>query len=175
MKEFDIIRDYKSQATLGKLINPNSKSGYPPICYTLERPRIYKGIFNRKDDPKTDINESCCFPEGKYVVEWTFSPRFARYMYLINVEGWEGLRMHPANNVDDLTGCIVPCLRILENIKYKGKLYRYWADYGKYTGKAKNFMKEVIEDRFPKKFILNIKSMESINVGNNKENISQNI
>jgi hypothetical protein len=162
LPEFGIIRDYQPEATIGRFVSLEARTGYPPMCYTLERPRVFKGIFNRKDDPKTEINESCCFPEGRYLVEWTYSPRFARNMFLINVDGWEGLRIHPANNVEQLLGCVSPCLRIVENVKYGGKVHRYWADYGKYTGKAKDFVRDVLESKLPKKFWLTIKSNESL-------------
>lgn len=160
-KEYLVVRDYKPEATLGKLIDPDAKIGFPPICLTLERPRVYKGVFNRKDDKKTTINESCCFPEGSYLVEWTYSPRFARNMFLINVDGWEGLRIHTANSVDELLGCVAFCVRVIENVKVGGKVYRYWADYGKHTGKALKFLEE-IENKLPKKFILTFTSTESL-------------
>lgn len=56
-----------------------------------------------------------CIPEGTYRVAWTFSPRFKRFMYLVDgVVGRSGIRKHSANLMGDaalgyksqLNGCI---------------------------------------------------------------------
>lgn len=56
-----------------------------------------------------------CIPVGLYRVVWTFSPRFRRFMYLVDgVVGRSGIRKHPANLMGDaalgyrsqLNGCI---------------------------------------------------------------------
>ena len=56
-----------------------------------------------------------CVPTGTYQVEWTYSPRFRRFMYLLlGTAPRTGMRMHPANFMGDvamnyrsqLNGCI---------------------------------------------------------------------
>lgn len=56
-----------------------------------------------------------CIPEGEYDCQWTYSPRFKRYMYLVfPVDGRLGIRIHSANLMGDrftgfkcqLNGCI---------------------------------------------------------------------
>lgn len=57
-------------------------------------------------------------PTGKYDVILTFSPRFKRVLpLLLNVKGFEGIRIHPGNNAEDTEGCLL----VGEN-KEKGKV-----------------------------------------------------
>lgn len=97
-------------ATLGYLTTKNrEKLNDQPICYTIERPLFYKGNSNKRDDKKTAINESCCIPIGTYQVKKTFSPKFQTNLFLVlNVEGRDGIRIHTANWIEELQGCIAP-------------------------------------------------------------------
>lgn len=97
-------------ATLGILTTPElDKVNFEPICYTIERPLFYKGNSNKRDDKKTPINESCCIPIGTYQVKKTFSPKFQTDLFLVlNVEGRDGIRIHQANWMQQLHGCIAP-------------------------------------------------------------------
>ena len=98
-------------ATLGYFtIEDREKLNFQPICYTIERPLFYKGISNKRDDKKTTtINESCCIPIGKYKVKKTFSPKFQENLFLVlNVDGRDGIRIHQANWMQQLHGCIAP-------------------------------------------------------------------
>ncbi len=46
-------------------------------------------------------------PLGKYQVAMTFSNRFQVYMpQIMDVPGWEGVRIHTANKATELEGCI---------------------------------------------------------------------
>lgn len=57
-------------------------------------------------------------PTGKYDVILTFSPRFKRVLpLLLNVKGFEGIRIHPGNYAEDTEGCLL----VGEN-KEKGKV-----------------------------------------------------
>ena len=98
-------------ATLGYFtIEDREKLNFQPICYTIERPLFYKGNSNKRDDKKTaTINESCCIPIGTYQVKKTFSPKFQTDLFLVlNVEGRDGIRIHQANWMQQLHGCIAP-------------------------------------------------------------------
>lgn len=48
-----------------------------------------------------------CIPSGTYQVKWSWSPKFERNLFLVqNVTGRSGIRIHVANFVSQLAGCI---------------------------------------------------------------------
>lgn len=132
MKQFKLLRyyanngDYKKEVKNGKeyfygttigALYDTSKTNYPPFCYTLERPLFYNGVSNKRDDKITKtINESCCIPVGEYLLKWTFSPKYKRHMYLVVMQGRDGIRIHSANDINDLLGCIALGTRIIKNV-----------------------------------------------------------
>lgn len=47
-------------------------------------------------------------PEGRYEIKLTYSNRFKVVMpILLNVKGFEGIRIHSGNSVKDTDGCIL--------------------------------------------------------------------
>lgn len=68
-------------------------------CFMLEDE--YRG-----DDPKAKIPGRTCIPCGRYRVRITWSPKFKRFLPLIEVgPNWVGVRIHSGNDVDDTEGC----------------------------------------------------------------------
>lgn len=64
------------------------------------------------------VKAQTAIPMGKYDVILTFSPRFKRVLpLLLNVKGFEGIRIHPGNTAEDTEGCLL----VGEN-KEKGKV-----------------------------------------------------
>lgn len=141
MKEFKVLRyyanngDYKKEikdgkeyyygTTIGALYD-TSKKNFPPFCYTLERPLFFNGESNKRDDKATKtINESCCIPAGEYLLKWTYSPRYKRNMYLVVMQGRDGIRVHSANHINDLLGCLALGGRIVKNVAMGGAIYDY--------------------------------------------------
>jgi hypothetical protein len=52
-------------------------------------------------------------PLGKYECMYTWSPSFQRRLYLVcDVPGRVGIRIHPANTIDQLNGCIALGLQL---------------------------------------------------------------
>lgn len=86
-------QDYSDSRTIGRL----SIDG-EDFCWTLEDavrtgPKVYG---------KTAI------PAGTYAVKLTMSPRFARILpLLIDVPGFDGVRIHPGNTAADTEGCLL--------------------------------------------------------------------
>lgn len=84
--------EYTEHTTLGELsVNGNFE------CVTLEdRVRPYK------------IQHETAIPAGIYDCRITWSPRFKRHLpLLIDVPGYEGIRIHPGNTHKDTSGCIL--------------------------------------------------------------------
>jgi len=69
-------------------------------CFTLEDKR--RGADEAKLWSKTAI------PEGYYKVILDYSQRFCRIMpHILDVQGFEGIRIHPGNTEADTSGCIL--------------------------------------------------------------------
>ena len=67
------------------------------VCYTIELP----WLGNQK--------RISCIPEGEYILQKRFSPKFKRHLHLINVSGRDLILIHPANDAKkELLGCIAP-------------------------------------------------------------------
>ena len=88
-------RDYKgNDCTLGKLYFGTE------VVEILELPW------------RDNIQMKSCIPTGVYKVKKTYSPRFRRNMWeVLNVPDRAGIRIHPANTVQELAGCLAPGLK----------------------------------------------------------------
>lgn len=54
------------------------------------------------------IKHKISIPEGRYEIKFTYSNRFKVVMpILLNVRGFEGIRIHAGNTVKDTEGCIL--------------------------------------------------------------------
>ena len=67
------------------------------VCYTIELP----WLGNQR--------RISCIPEGEYVLQKRFSPKFQWHLHLKNVPGRDLILIHPANDAKtELLGCIAP-------------------------------------------------------------------
>lgn len=68
-------------------------------------------------------------PYGRYEIDWTMSTRFGICMpILLNVKGYEGVRIHKGNTAIDTLGCLICGTRkasnkVTESTAATGKLY----------------------------------------------------
>lgn len=146
---FALIRDYKPEATLGTLYFDGKE-----VCKILERPKVVEGKQNSSDDPNTKFNESCCIPEGDYLVQDTMSFKFKKMMYQITgVNGRDGIRIHCANWVSELLGCLATATRIEEQKAEGDQKYKAIG--------SQDAMKKFLGIA-PEKFKLKITSKDSI-------------
>ena len=79
------------------------------MCYTLEdRDRGLKqtdSIFSIKARKLFGIT---AIPAGRYQVILSYSNRFKKYLpQILNVPGFEGIRIHCGNRPEDTEGCIL--------------------------------------------------------------------
>lgn len=85
--------DYSDARTIGRL----SIDG-EDFCWTLED-RVRTG-------PK--VYGQTAIPAGTYAVRLTMSPRFGRILpLLVDVPGFDGVRIHPGNTAADTEGCLL--------------------------------------------------------------------
>lgn len=97
---------FTDQSTIGELsIDGNV------VCQTLEDTcRAHK------------IAGKTAIPAGKYQVVITESQRFKRPLpLLLDVPGFEGVRIHPGNTADDTDGCILVGMKRGENAVYDSR------------------------------------------------------
>lgn len=67
------------------------------VCYTIELPWF------------ENQRRISCIPEGEYVLQKRFSPKFKWHLHLQNVPGRDFILIHPANDAKkELLGCIAP-------------------------------------------------------------------
>ncbi|WP_339919650.1 DUF5675 family protein [uncultured Flavobacterium sp.] len=67
------------------------------VCYAIELPWLQ------------NQRRISCIPEGEYVLQKRFSPKFKWHIHLKNVPGRDFILIHPANDAKkELLGCIAP-------------------------------------------------------------------
>lgn len=166
MKTIKILRYYSNEgifkikgnkfigSTIGAVVDAD-KINYPPLCYSLERPLFVNGKANASDSKTTKVNDSGCILAGEYLVKWTHSNTFKRKMYLVtDTFGRNGIRLHPATDINDLLGCIALGNFIVSNAKGSDENYYDFiiADSRKATEKFENYLerkdfKLIIDDK----------------------------
>lgn len=80
------------------------------FCDTLEdTDRGLKDAMQVNEVLAKKIKAQTAIPTGKYDVILTFSPRFKRVLpLLLNVKGYEGIRIHAGNTAEkDTEGCLL--------------------------------------------------------------------
>jgi len=88
--------DFQAKCTIGKL------DVGPLHCYTLE------DVDRHLEDGGEKVYGQTAIPRGLYKVIVTFSNRFNRELpLLVDVPGYEGVRIHPGNTDADTEGCIL--------------------------------------------------------------------
>lgn len=93
--ELKVIRDqFTEKSTLGTLLIDSEF-----FCFTLEDRRRADGV---------KVKHETCIQPGTYEVAITFSNRFRRMLpLLLNVPGFDGIRIHPGNTNVDTSGCLL--------------------------------------------------------------------
>ena len=133
--KINLKRIYKGlNYTIGKLFIDGEY-----FCDTLED--ADRGLNDNMDiDTILDLKKPTitAIPVGTYKILITYSPRFKQNMpLLLNVKGFEGIRIHSGNTHKDTSGCIL----VGEN-KVVGKVINSKVTYTKLY----NILKEVLDN-----------------------------
>ena len=94
----------KDGYTIGRLFINNEY-----FCDTLEdTDRGLTDTMQVNEILAKKVKAQTAIPTGKYDVILTFSPRFKRVLpLLLNVKGYEGVRVHAGNTNKDTEGCLL--------------------------------------------------------------------
>ena len=103
--EIKLIRKYyQAKYTIGRLYVNNrffSDSLEPPSLHLTERSALGTILIAKYKGYRA-------IPTGRYRILITRSRRFGRWLpLLMNVKGFEGIRIHPGNKPEDTRGCIL--------------------------------------------------------------------
>ncbi len=93
-----IRKNYSLDCTIGELfiVDYNSQKTIK-VAETLEDASTTHKIYGES-----------CIPTGKYEVQITYSNRFKKNLpILLNVPGYQGIRLHGGNTEKDTLGCIL--------------------------------------------------------------------
>lgn len=75
---------------------------------TLEISNVFRCYTLEDVERNIKIKGKTAIPKGKYEVILSYSPKFDRTMpLLLNVTGYEGIRIHAGNNSNNTEGCIL--------------------------------------------------------------------
>lgn len=94
----------KEAYTIGKLYIDGKY-----FCDTLEdRDRGLAQSMPLSEIKKIKVKHQTAIPTGTYQVAWNYSPKYRRMMpQILNVPGFEGVRIHSGNSQQDTSGCIL--------------------------------------------------------------------
>lgn len=94
----------KDTYTIGKLYIDNNY-----FCDTLEDKDRNLYQFNPVDTIMSiKVKGHTAIPKGLYEIMWTYSNRFKRYTpQIMNVPGFDGIRIHSGNTDADTEGCVL--------------------------------------------------------------------
>ena len=104
--EIKLIRKYyQAKYTVGRLYVNNrffSDCLEPPSLHLTERSALGTILIAKHKGYRA-------IPTGRYRILITRSRRFGRWLpLLLNVKGFEGIRIHAGNKPEDTRGCILP-------------------------------------------------------------------
>lgn len=94
----------KEKYTIGKMYIDGQY-----VCDTLEdTDRGLKKSMSLEEIKQKKVYGQTAIPEGKYQIIWSYSNKFKKNLpLLLNVPGYEGIRIHSGNTDVDTYGCIL--------------------------------------------------------------------
>lgn len=102
-----------SKSTISKLFINNEF-----FCDTIEdRDRNLKSSDSLEHIKSIKVKHETAIPYGTYQLVMSYSQRFEKYLpELLNVPGFDGIRIHPGNTEADSSGCILPGIKNVDKV-----------------------------------------------------------
>jgi hypothetical protein len=103
--EIKVIRFYKGKDyTIGRMLIDGKY-----VCDILEdKDRGLTDSMSEEEIKKKKIYGETAIPTGKYKVVLDYSPKFKKILpHILNVKGFEGIRIHSGNDKEDTFGCLL--------------------------------------------------------------------
>lgn len=103
--EIKVIRFYKGKDyTIGRMLIDGKY-----VCDVLEdKDRNLYDSMSVEEIKKKKIYGQTAIPTGKYKVVLDYSPKFKKILpHILNVKGFEGIRIHSGNDKEDTFGCLL--------------------------------------------------------------------
>lgn len=100
--EFLLTRNLFGERTTISDVTVNGRH----LCYVLE-----DVVRQREGEPVSawKVKGETAIPTGRYEIVIDMSTRFGKLMpHLLNVPGFDGIRIHPGNTEVDTEGCLLP-------------------------------------------------------------------
>ena len=103
--EIDLHRKWRKNGYTISVLSINGQR----ICEALEdEDRGLASSMSKDEIAKRKIYAETAIPTGRYQVTLTYSPRFKKKLPLVmNVPGYDGIRIHSGNKAKDTEGCIL--------------------------------------------------------------------
>ena len=103
--EIDLHRKWRKKGYTISVLSINGQR----ICEALEdEDRGLASSMSKEEIAKRKIYAETAIPTGRYQVALTYSPRFKKKLPLVmNVPGYDGIRIHSGNKAKDTEGCIL--------------------------------------------------------------------
>lgn len=110
-----------TESTLSALIVDKVQRGF----VLEDQDRGLSVSMSKSEIAQIKVKGRTAIPDGRYKVLITLSPRFGKPLpLLVNVPGFEGIRIHPGNYVTDTDGCLLPGLKPDQD---KAGYFRVWS------------------------------------------------
>ncbi len=96
---------FNEHSTIGELFIDNKF-----FCHILEdQDRGLDSKMSLEELKNLKVKSQTAIPTGIYEIQITYSPRFKSLMpLLLNVPGFDGIRIHVGNSDEDTDGCLLP-------------------------------------------------------------------
>lgn len=117
MELYLVRKEFSEECTIGEI-----RVDHRLIKILEDKDRGLYQSMSEEEIAAIKVYGKTCIPYGRYQIVITQSPRFTKLRkkpvflpQLLDVKGFSGIRIHPANYATELEGCLAPGLRSTKN------------------------------------------------------------